>query len=647
MLYRNEGILEEEISESEFVQEYTKGCGLILKQERKKRHIPQDRLAAGILSRAALAQLEAGKCAWVKVTGDILMHRMGIPADNFEIVAASEEMDRWRLREDICLLVLDDCSLARQKVEEYRSRYEKREPIEEQFLLRQEALLMLVQARGTPQAERGSAVQAGQHSLGEEILEKALAAVACTLRGDWEKELEGLLLSPAELETVLTAAAARMVCGQREKAWELMLAVWEYPGKHQWEERMQALILPQAALLGLKLALGEGDCCTALRFGREGVELLRRNCSQRYALLLLEAMGKLTADNREDEEYLRQAAGFCDAFLQLYEMTGCPGRRLWQSLTVDNTRDVGIVLRMLRNFAGKPRSKSVFDEEGQIITERQLEKIENGTHKPSYQNYLRLLKQYRKYEDWKSALMETDSKEVLELRQNISTMIGFAKWNEAEWELKKLRKRVDARYPKVRQELLRFEALIQWKKNGNAMEKSLEMLLEALHCTVPGWTDKDMRYWVFQRGEIMIASNIATLYRKLGLMEESGKWFRTVLFSLEKQCARSGIMHNGYDILMDSYDNLLGDMKLFEEAIEMNQEAIENILKWSRIRCVPTFLYRIAWNSFELVGENPAKCENYHSTGKKAFGLSEVFSDFIYDSNLKSFLDKRRKKFLG
>ena len=58
--------------------------------------------------------------------------------------------------------------------------------------------------------------------------------------------------------------------------------------------------------------------------------------------------------------------------------------------------------------------------------------------------------------------------EVLEPRQRISTLIGFREWEKAEKELEKFRRKVDPEYPRVRQELLRLDAIIQWKRSkGN------------------------------------------------------------------------------------------------------------------------------------------------------------------------------------
>jgi len=624
-------------SDGEFAKEYNQICGVILQKERARRQISQERLASGILSRTALAGMEAGKIGWTKVTGDILMHRMGIEADFFEVVASAEELDRWRWREDLCLMAWREPARAMKRLEEYRQKYVKREPVEEQFLRKMEAFLMILERKRT--AGREFFLRENQ------ILKIAQGAVACTLSEGWERGLNGFLAAPAELDAVLVAAAALAVCGRNEEAWDLQQAVWKYPGRHQWGERMAVLIIPQAALLGMDLALQEKDMETAFSFGKDALELVRSCCSQRYVLPLLERMKDVSVWGQGEREYLEKVVKFCAVFQQVYENCHGQGYRLWQSISVDNTRDTGVVLKMLRLFEGKSRARAVYDGIEHILSERQLEKIEKGIHKPSYTNYQRLMKQYGKYGGWKTAMLETDLAEVLELRQSISTLIGFGKWEEAERELRRFYKKVDSEYPKVKQEILRFEALIRWKK-GDSLEKCLEILLEAFYCTVPSMEGRKMQCWVFQREEIMIASNIATIYRRLGRMDEAKVWFEEVYLSLQNQQKRTGIMYKGYDILMDGYDNLLGDIGAFEDAVKIDEEAIHNYLNWPQIRCMPSMFYRIAWNSYEIAARNTSDYDALHSKWQKSFQICEVLTEFIYDSRFQAVLKSKREKFL-
>ena len=559
-----------------FEREYNQICGKMLQEEREKRGISREGLARGILSKTALGHMETGRIGWTKLPGDTLMHRMGVGTDYFEVVASAEELDRWRRREDICLLLPARPGEAVGKLREYRHAYGKREPLEEQFLCKAEALLALLDWR-----------RDGEEADAVRLSDMARRAVCCTVPEGWERGMEDLWLAPSELEAVLLEAAARMVRGREEEAWELWQAVRRYPKAHHWRERVEALIAPQTAMLGIWLSLQgrRGIGQPVFAFAREALEMLRRNNSHSYLLPLLELMGRMRPRDGGEAAYLEQAAEFREAFRRLYEWFGYPGYRIWQGISVDNTREIGVVLRMLRKCEGKSRARAIHDADGIIVTERQLEKIEKGVHKPSYENYQRLMRQYGKCGGWKTAMVEADSVEVLELRQQISTLIRLCEWDRVWIEIERFRRKVDAAYPRVRQELLFWEALMKWKKDG-ALEEALETLFQALHCTVPPEEGRDLKWWVFEREESIIASNIASVYRRLGRLEEAGKWFDTVMFSLEQQRGRTGIAHSGYGILMDGYDNYLDDRGCLKTAVKMNEETICNCLKWPLIDSV-------------------------------------------------------------
>lgn len=619
-----------------FEREYNQICGKMLQEEREKRGISREELARGILSKTALGHMETGRIGWTKLPGDTLMHRMGVGTDYFEVVASAEELDRWRRREDICLLLPARPGEAVGKLREYRHAYGKREPLEEQFLCKAEALLALLDWR-----------RDGEEADAARLSDMARRAVHCTVPEGWERGMEDLWLAPSELEAVLLEAAARMVRGREEEAWELWQAVRRYPKAHHWRERVEALIAPQTAMLGIWLSLQgrRGIGQPVFAFAREALEMLRRNNSHSYLLPLLELMGRMRPRDGGEAAYLEQTAEFRDAFRRLYEWFGYPGYRIWQGISVDNTREIGVVLRMLRKCEGKSRARAIHDEEGIIVTERQLEKIEKGVHKPSYENYQRLMRQYGKCGGWKTAMVEADSVEVLELRQQISTLIRLCEWDRVWIEIERFRRKVDAAYPRVRQELLFWEALMKWKKDG-ALEEALETLVQALHCTVPPEEGRDLKWWVFEREEIMIASNIASVYRRLGRLEEAGKWFDMVVFSLEQQRGRTGIEHIGYGILMDGYDNYLDDRGCRETAVKMNEEAICNCLKWPLIDPVASMLYAYAWNSYEIASKETKLFDVLRPKWNNAFRLCQSLVRFEYDYHFEEFLQVREEKFL-
>jgi len=649
--------------EEEFARQYNRRCGYLLGRERENRGISKRELSEGILDRTVLGEIEEGRTGWRKLEGDTLLQRMGVWPGCLEELAPDEMIDRWYEREDICLAVPARPDEAYRMLAAYREKHGGKSggpgPVEEQFLLRAEAVLGLLghgsrKAGGeTPPEERGE----GGCAV-EEILRTARRAAACTMPSGWEEAcvtpqgLDRFWLAPGELEAVLLTAAARAKLGQYEAAWKLQRAVWEYPKRHRWDPNVEVLILPQAALLGMELALGKGDGHRAFELGREALELLRRTCYHCHLAALLECLGRVTVQCEEARRYLERAAEFRRAFREIYEGFRYPAYRIWQGISIENTRGIGTTLRMLRLSEGIPRSKAVSDEEGLIITERQLEKVERGDHKPSYGNYRRLIKRYGKSGGWGMPLLETDSAEVLKLRQEIATLIGFGHWERAEWEIEKLREQVETDQPRVRQELLFLEAVLKWKREGD-VEESLEMMLRALRETLPRMEQRNMKWWVFQQEEIIIASNIAVIYRKLGRMEEAEKIYETLLHSLNYQGLRierkgkEGILPKGYEILIDGYDNLLADKKEVEEALKLDEKAIQSYLKGPQIRCLSSIFYRIAWNTYDMASHEEGNLEEYYQKWNTAFRISEVLAEYINDSRFLAFLKTKEGKYLN
>ena len=437
-----------------------------------------------------------------------------------------------------------------------------------------------------------------------------------------------------------------MICDRREEAWQIQQAVWDYPRRHGWRERIIVQIMPQAALLGMELALQEKDSSKAFRMGREAVEMLRRNSCHCYLLPLLERMSGISEVElwERDRAYRNEIIVFRDGFKHIYAQEGYPGYRIWQGVYVENTREAGIVLKMLRKFAGKSCAKAVYDGEEMVITERQLEKIERGEHMPSHENYQRLIRQYGKSGGWMMPMLETDSVEVLEQWQEICSLIGFCEWDRAKERIEQLRQKVVMSYPRVRQAFLLFDALIlqEYKREW---EKSLDMLQKALYITMPD-IEGDKKWWVFQREEIIIASNISSTYRILGKMEEARRWYQAIRFSLQQQKGKSGLEQRGYAILMESVDNYLGQEERYEEAIEANKEAVSNYLKQPEIDTLDRAYYRIAWNTCKLSSKQKMQHELYRKQWMDAFQASETVADLFYDEYIMEFLQKRRKDYL-
>lgn len=136
------------------------------------------------------------------------MHRIGIVTDYFETIVSRKELEDWRIREDICLLVLENPDEAKKQLEQYRRKCLKGKKeipkIQNQFYMK----MMWLLSRSVLKAE--------------ELYRLSCKAVACTVAEEnWQEKLTTLYLGPAELEAMLLAVWSLYLLGDIEKALKL------------------------------------------------------------------------------------------------------------------------------------------------------------------------------------------------------------------------------------------------------------------------------------------------------------------------------------------------------------------------------------------------------------------------------------------
>lgn len=615
-----------------WVRKYNDPYGELIRSEREKRRISREALARGIVSKTALENMENGKSGWTKITGDILLHRMGIVSEYFETIASADELERWRLREDICLLIWEKPQEAVEKIGAYQDKYRRRSTIEGQFLGKMEVLLMILED--------------SRKENGIKILQKAEEVVGCTVKENWKNGLDKLFLSPAELEAILLVAVSLMLCGRTQEAGKYLKMVYEYPRMHYWGKRISLLIVPQTALVGMHMALYNGEKEMAYQLGREAIALLREFDSQRYVLPLLEIMLSIEIEN-EDVKFREKLSRFSNVFKKMYLKNDCPVKRVWQSVSVENTYEAGLMLKMLRISSHKTRENAVYAQSDVVVEPEHLKKIEKGMHKPSFDNYKMLVQQYERPEMWRVPLIETMSVEALELRKKVVTLLNYFEWEQAELELKKLYTIVDVRYPRVKQLLLTVEGILKLRTGKESPDKCYSIFQEALQCTFPDMYEKNKKWWIYQQEEIMIICNMASICKLQKQYSKAKELYESVLFSLEQQRKRTGIPYLGYIVAAIGYDNLLGDIGAYAEGLKFCKEAIRVLLRNSDVRGVEDLYYHCAWNAYEEAEIEPQNKEIYRRRAKEYFGISEALAEFEQDYDMMNFLRERRPKYLS
>ena len=126
-----------------WLRRYNQYCGKFMYKERCRRGISEQKISRGVCTRTELRLMENGETPWKKMTGDYLLQRLGVPTEYFEVMADARELNGWRDREDICLIIFEQPQKAQQLLEVYQKKYRKKTPFEEQFLKKMQTILLM------------------------------------------------------------------------------------------------------------------------------------------------------------------------------------------------------------------------------------------------------------------------------------------------------------------------------------------------------------------------------------------------------------------------------------------------------------------------------------------------------------------------
>ena len=596
--------------------------------------------------------MENGDMPWKKMIGDYLLQRLGVPTEYFEVMADARELNGWRDREDICLVVFEQPQKAQQLLEVYQKKYRKKTPFEEQFLKKMQTILLMQAYKKS--FESKSVDVEREKSEGENLVESARQTVLCTLPDGWEKKrLSKFLLAPCELESILLLANCLLLIGKTDEAMQMHKKVAEYVKQAKFEPKVQILIYPQVALLGMKLERYSGNEEKALSYGMEALELLRHQYSQRYVVFVLEELLNvlecISIKGKEDKKYKEEeteVTEFLKTFEELYRLFSHPKKRMWQSISVSNTHEIGLTLKMLRKAMGLSAVK-VSAANPDHLTARQIEKIEAGTHRPSGRNYEMLMQFYHKTGLEGQLLLETDSLEVLHQRQEIVDFIIREEWDNAWESFQSFKEKLDVNVPLNRQEMIFLDTDIQhtYHKKLTAQEY-VKQMEKALYCTMPKIPMEKWNMWVFQREEAIVAGNIAGKFLNSGESKKAEELFSKLLQSFDMQMEHTRIPYRGYVVITTGLVNALGENKKYYQSIKQDERSI-NVLLNDTIEDVDAFIYDICWSLYELVNEYPDKKEKYQNWWRELFPIAYKLAEFFCKKNDVSFYEERKSKYLS
>lgn len=594
---------------------------------RKEKKIRTEKIVSGVISRRAFLDIEKGKSVLSRENWKFLMHRIGIVTDYFETVVSRKELKDWRCREDICLSVCEDCEKAKKLLEGYRNSHIKMSNIERQFCLKIEWLL------------------SRDEKSGEELYKLSEDAVCCTVQEDWKENLSALYVGPEELEAMLLVVWSLLKKNELMDAFRLFDQIQRYPKIHNWEPRMREMICAQIALIGIKLYERMQKIDIAYKIGIESLELLRQQSSQRYVYPLLVELVRIGIMlEKEKSEELQQFLKFQKAFAILYEENKIPYMRVWQCGSIENSYDVGMVLKRMRMAQEKTQEEVCIDEKGfSFLNVRQLSRIEKGENRPSTENFQFLTRKMGRELDWIMPMLETDSIEVLSMRQDIIYAIGMRQWKKAQNILEQLKTKIgaeDYKEPQIQQEIQFIEAMYELEANKITVSEAEKKYYEALSYTFElSWLSLEELPFI-RSEEGIIISNIADIYHDMGNLKKSEELFEKLSSVYQKKQMLLKTNSSASAIILGQYSGLLGDRKEYAYALEIDTINLFCELNDFYLMSVGELLYNQAWDIYE--SDHIKNKKQY----QKKFLCAQQFAYFNQDQDCIHFLKVREEKYL-
>ena len=594
---------------------------------RKEKKIRTEKIVSGVISRRAFLDIEKGKSVLSRENWKFLMHRIGIVTDYFETVVSRKELKDWRCREDICLSVCEDCEKAKKLLEEYRNSHIKMSNIERQFCLKIEWLL------------------SRNEKSGEELYKLSKDAVCCTVQEDWKENLSVLYVGPEELEAMLLVVWSLLKKNELMDAFRLFDQIQRYPKIHNWEPRMREMICAQIALIGIKLYERMQKIDIAYKIGIESLELLRQQSSQRYVYPLLVELVRIGIMlEKEKSEELQQFLKFQKAFAILYEENKIPYMRVWQCGSIENSYDVGMVLKRMRMAQEKTQEEVCIDEKGfSFLNVRQLSRIEKGENRPSTENFQFLTRKMGRELDWIMPMLETDSIEVLSMRQDIIYAIGMRQWKKAQNILEQLKTKIgaeDYKEPQIQQEIQFIEAMYELEANKITVSEAEKKYYEALSYTFElSWLSLEELPFI-RSEEGIIISNIADIYHDMGNLKKSEELFEKLSSVYQKKQMLLKTNSSASAIILGQYSRLLGNIMNYKKALYIDSVNLQYELNDFNLIHIENLLYNQAWAYYEIDRE-----QNNQKIQRK-FWTAQRIAEFNRKEELINLLKMRENKYL-
>lgn len=571
---------------------------------RKDKRISQQILGRGICSVQQISKIEKGEVLPDFFLTEILLQRLGMSPDKFEIVLSLEEYEEIEARDDIIdELRQGRLEAAEKRLETFCGDAGRNQPIRQMNRFRLLGAL---------------ALERGEYEAAEKNLEKA---VRLTMGQVEQIVPEGRLLAGIELETLILYAQALWMRKKASQAGELLEKVLGYVKKWITDSEERARFQSKIAVVlgSIYKDAGESASCEALC--GEALELLRDNDLVQCMPSLLRLLAGVY-----EQTGLQEKAGkmtrWKETLEQVYAHFGLDVSvidKLYFNTCVSQYYLIGEIIREERKARGLSQEELI---EGIYQEPATLSRVENG-QMPDRKKLYQLMERLD-MSGWRYAgAVATEDYHVLEMNTEIEKLLCRHEEEKALWAAEQMKRYVDMSIPENRQRVEGVEIREQLRAGTLEPEKTYCKANELLQLTYREGTER-VPFW----NELRQINTMCICRWCMGQKDNAISRFKEILGLFEKSRVQSKYYFLSEGLILDNMILYMFHSGNIEEVEEWSvKSAMQQLLNGK----INTIYYVLS----NLVGIEEDKAE------KKAGGPVDFASsgtDFLYDKARKKCL---------
>lgn len=297
----------------------------------------------------------------------------------------------------------------------------------------------------------------------------------------------------------------------------------------------------------------------------------------------------------------------------------------------------GRVIRMKREALGISREKLCellsSHAEKEVCGVQTLYRIENGKTSIKaglFEKIMECMGQVAE-RNYLTILVPAEKRKYLSLKSDIYNYTIYKEFEKAEEALKLLESELYPGYIRNQQYLMEVKATLAYKQKRISPEEYIEVLFNALRCTIPDLDRIDLAGWSYNYEEFQILFNIANAYHEMNWWDREEELLLKMKTSVERRYMEDDFYAVWHSAILRQLSQLMCLTNQYKRSIEYCELGIEELKKQNLIDLICNFMYDIVWSKEQMIRKGISPYEKIpedkaNKTGQK---LAKEQQNFI------------------